>query len=322
MVEELPFVPSGAGNHVWLLLCKRNTNTVWLARQLARIAGVRSVDVGYAGLKDRHALTTQWFSVNLQGRKEPAWTAALEAIAVQILEIARHPRKLQRGTLKGNHFLLTLRQLQGDREAISARLMRIRAEGVPNYFGMQRFGREGRNLEQAGKWFAGGAPPRDRHLRGLLLSAARAFLFNKVLAERVRTHCWNRPLPGEVLVLNGSRGFFLAEVIDEELQARIRCFDCHPSGPLWGRGDLHAMETAKALEEQVLADSMAWREGLEHEGLRQERRSLRLVVSELEWSFPVPDSLQLRFFLPAGAYATTMLREIVEFQEPPVPPSP
>lgn len=317
VIEELPFTPSGEGEHVWLLLSKRNTNTIWLARQLAQIAGVRLVDVGYAGLKDRHALTTQWFSVNLQGRKEPDWTTALEARAVQVLKMTRHQRKLQRGALKGNYFLLILRQLQGEQSTLNARLKQIRVEGVPNYFGMQRFGREGQNLDRVQKWFAGGAPPKDRHLRGLLLSTARAFLFNKVLAERVRDKSWNWPLPGEVLMLNGSRSFFLAKALDEALQARVRCFDCHPSGPLWGQGELPTRESTQALEQQVLADFIVWREGLEREGLTQARRSLRLVVSGLEWSFSfsTPDSLQLRFRLPAGAYATTVLREMIDLPE-------
>jgi tRNA pseudouridine13 synthase len=315
VVEELPFTLSGEGDHAWLFLCKRNINTIGLARQLARIAGVRPVDVGYAGLKDRHALTTQWFSVNLSGKKEPDWAAELENGAIQVFKTIRHHRKLQRGALKGNRFLLTLRQFQGNRESASARLAQIKAEGVPNYFGYQRFGREGRNLEQVYHWFAGGRPPKDRYLRGLLLSTARAFLFNKVLAERVQAANWNQPLPGERLILQGSRGFFLAEIIDEALQARVRRLDCHPSGPLWGQGEPLTLGVTRAFEERVLADFILYREGLERAGLKQERRSLRLVVADLEWSFPTENSLQLQFYLPAGAYATTMLREVVKVQE-------
>ncbi|MGR6034397.1 MAG: tRNA pseudouridine(13) synthase TruD [Candidatus Nitrosoglobus sp.] len=315
VVEELPFTLSGEGEHVWLFLCKRDTNTIWLARQLARIAGVRPVDVGFAGLKDRHALTTQWFSVNLSGKKEPDWAAALANDRVQVFKTIRHYRKLQRGALKGNRFLLILRQFCGNPEAVSADLARLKTEGVPNYFGSQRFGREDQNLEKAHKWFTSGRPPKDRYLRGLLLSATRAFLFNQVLAERVRTATWNQPLAGDILILDGSRGFFLAETVDESLRARVRCFDCHPSGPLWGQGESLTVGIARALEEQVLAGSALWREGLEREGLKQERRSLRLVVADLEWSFPTKDSLRLQFYLPAGAYATTMLREVVKAGE-------
>lgn len=315
VVEELPFTLSGEGDHLWLYLRKRHTNTVWLARQLARIAGVRPVDVGYAGLKDRYALTSQWFSIKLSGRKEPDWVEALESEEVRVLTVARHHRKLRRGALQGNRFLLILRQFCGDPEAVSARLEQIKREGVPNYFGSQRFGREGQNLEQAYQWFTGGRPPKDRYLRGLLLSSARAFLFNKVLAERVRTANWNQPLPGEALILHGSRGFFLAETIDETLKARVQGLDCHPSGPLWGRGEPLTSGITRAFEERVLADSTLWRAGLEREGLKQERRSLRLIVTDLEWSFPTADSLRLQFYLPAGAYATTMLREVVAIQE-------
>jgi tRNA pseudouridine13 synthase len=315
VIEELPFTLSGEGDHVWLFLCKRGINTVWLARQLARIAGVRLVDVGYAGLKDRHALTTQWFSVNLSGKKEPTWAAELEREAVQVVKIVRHSRKLQRGALKGNRFLLTLRQFRGNHGTTSARLAQIKAEGVPNYFGPQRFGWKSQNLNQAYEWFAGGKPPNDRYLRGLLLSAARAFLFNKVLAERVQAANWNQPLSGEALILQGSRGFFLAETIDEALQARVQRLDCHPSGPLWGQGEPLTLDVVRTFEERVLADFVLYREGLEQAGLKQERRSLRLIVADLEWSFPTEDSLQLQFRLPAGAYATTMLREVVVTRE-------
>ncbi|HKK05157.1 MAG TPA: tRNA pseudouridine(13) synthase TruD [Gammaproteobacteria bacterium] len=311
VVDELPLVePSGAGEHVLLHVQKRNTNTDWLARRLARFAGVRPVDVGYAGLKDRQALTTQWFSVRLAGRPEPDW-AALELPDVSVLEHARHGRKLQRGALRGNRFTITLRSLAGDREAIEARLHAIAERGVPNYFGPQRFGHGAGNVEEAVAMLVEGRRVRDRHRRGLYLSAARAWLFNQVLAARVQAGTWDQALAGDVMILDGRRSHFSVDVPDETIAARLAQFDIHPSGPLWGAGERPVDAEALTIEDAALAGYAPWCDGLAKAGLKQERRALRLRVDDLTWTVPEPDTLQLSFALTAGAYATAVLREIV-----------
>lgn len=208
VVERMPITRSGSGEHAWLLLRKRGINTEQLAKQLARIAGVKRVDIGYAGLKDRHAVTTQWFSVRLPGRADPDWRAGLPA-EVEVLDTTRHTRKLHTGALQGNDFVITLRACQADRSALAQRLLAISRGGVPNYFGEQRFGFQGDNILRARALFAG-KQVRDAKLRGIYLSAARSFIFNEVLAERVRAGNWNRALAGEVYALNGSRSFFSA----------------------------------------------------------------------------------------------------------------
>ena len=300
----------GEGEHLLLHIRKRNRNTEEVARALARHAGVRARDVSYCGLKDRVAVTTQWFSVWLPGKADPDWSPLL-GDDLALLSQARTRRKLQRGGLRGNRFTLRLREVRGDRKALEERLARVVEQGVPNYFGEQRFGRDGGNLAGAAAMF-GGRRVKDRHRRGLFLSAARSFLFNEVLAARVRAANWHQALPGEALQLSGSRSFFIAEAIDDEIDARLASGDVLPSGPLWGRGELPSADAAQAVEETALTAYGDFREGLEKAGLKQERRALRLPVADLQWQWLAEGrDLQLVFSLPAGTYATAVLRELV-----------
>lgn len=308
--EVLGFEADGEGEHLLIHLRKRNRNTDQVARQLARHAGVRARDVSYCGLKDRVAVTTQWFSIWLPGKPDPDWSS-MQDDDVQILTQARHRKKLPRGALRANQFTLVLRDVQGERAALEAQLVAIKKQGVPNYFGEQRFGRGGSNLQAAQAMFAG-RKVKDRHLRGLYLSAARSFLFNEVLASRVQAANWTQVLPGEALMLSGSRSYFIANEIDDEIMRRHAEGDVLPSGPLWGRGELPSRLDAQALETTVLAAHADFCEGLERAGLKQERRALCLFVDDLHWQW-LPDGghLQIVFSLPAGCYATSVLRELV-----------
>lgn len=309
--EELGFSPDGDGEHVFLLVRKRNRNTDQIARLFARHAGVRARDVGYCGLKDRIAITTQWFSVWLPGKDGPDWSL-IEDEDLQVLEQSRHLRKLQRGALQANRFTVILRNIRGTQSNIEKRLELIKQQGVPNYFGEQRFGRGGGNISAAKTMFEG-KKIKDRHLRGLYLSAARSFLFNEVLAERVRRENWNKILPGEVVMLAGSRSYFVSDEVNEEINGRLEKDDIHPSGPLWGKGELISQDEAGKLEQVVLAPQFLFCEGLEKAGLKQERRALRLLIKDLRWIWLGEKEgldLQLNFSLPAGAYATAVLREV------------
>jgi tRNA pseudouridine13 synthase len=308
--EDLGFEPDGAGEHVFLRIRKRNANTDWVARQIARVAGVRSGDVSYAGMKDRNAVTTQWFSVQLPGRDMPDWTPLLSD-NLQVLSAQRNSRKLRRGALRGNRFSLVVRNLSAPSAELEQRLQCIARQGVPNYFGVQRFGQDAGNLDKAEAMFGGTLKVRDRHVRGLYLSAARSHLFNQVLSQRVAAGTWNRALPGEALMLEGTHSVFVADSIDATIEQRLSVFDIHPTGPLWGRGVSLARDQALAVEQAALAADELFRTGLEQAGLSQERRALRLPVTELQWGFPGNDSVQLSFRLPAGAYATSVLRELV-----------
>ncbi len=311
--EELGFEASGTGEHLLLQIRKRHTNTDWLARQIAAFAGVAPAAVSYAGLKDRHALTTQSFSLHLPGRDDPDWSA-LELEGVEVLQSQRHHRKLRRGALLGNRFVLTLREVQGDREAAEQRLQAIAEHGVPNYFGEQRFGRGGRNVARALAMFEGQRV--DRKTRGLLISAARSELFNAVLAARVTAGNWNRILAGELCCLQGSRSWFQASDDDPDLDARLRAGDIHPSGPMWGSGELESQSAVRELELAVAAQHPALCAGLASVRLDQERRALRLLPRHLSWSWPDQSTLSVSFELQAGSYATAVLRELTLWTSP------
>lgn len=309
--EILGFEADGQGEHFLLHIRKRNTNTDWLARQLARFVDVKPMDVSYAGLKDRNAVTTQWFSVRIPGLAEPDWQQ-FNTDDFQVIEAARHARKLRRGSLVGNRFRIVVRQLQGDSSELEKRLAVIKQHGVPNYFGEQRFGIDGNNLAMANLMFTEGKKIKNRQKRSLYLSAARSFLFNQVCSARVAAGNWNRAINGDALILSGTHSFFVAECLDDEIKQRIMDKDIMPSGPLWGRGELVTMDEARTLEEQLLRDYPGWCEGLEKQGLKQERRALPLYVNDLNWQLD-DEQLQLDFSLPAGSYATSVLREVVSY---------
>lgn len=283
--ETLGFEPSGEGEHVVLHIRKRGDNTAWVAKQIAELAGVKPMDVGYCGLKDRHAVTTQWFSVYLGKKPEADWQR-LNTESTHVLAVDRHSQKLRRGMHEANRFCITLRNVEGDKEALEQRLQQVEAQGVPNYFGEQRFGRDGGNLGQAHRILVEGLRMRDKQKRGLMLSAARSYLFNTVLAARVEASNWLTPLTGEVL--------------DNGLS----------TGPLWGRGRPLVAEDALALEQQALSEWQAWCDGMEHSGLSQERRKLVLRPQGLQWQWQ-GDDLVLRFALGTGDFATSVLRELI-----------
>lgn len=311
VVREIPIcAPDGSGEHVWLYIRKRNANTEWVARQIARFAGAAPRDVSFAGLKDRRAVTEQWFSVQLPGRADPDW-ARLEVEGVTVLQAARHSRKLRRGALRGNRFEIRVRGFGGDRALAEARLRALAARGVPNYFGTQRFGRDGGNLEAAARMLRGEGRRPARHERGLYLSAARSHLFNQVLAARVAAGTWDTLLDGDVLQLDGGRAWFVADAGDAELPRRLQGMEVHPTGPLWGRGDPATQGAARALELACLEPWREWCAGLERAGLEQDRRALRVRAAELSWSWADESELSLAFALPSGSYATALLRELV-----------
>ncbi len=311
IVEELPaFQATGEGEHLLLTVRKRGMNTAFCAERIARWAGIDVRDVSYAGLKDRHAVTTQRFSVRLPKKTAPD-TALLNDDECTVLDAAWHNRKLARGALDGNRFTLVLRELEGDLPALEAALQALKAHGVPNYFGEQRFGMEQANVGKALGMFEGRRV--DRAKRSIYLSAARSYLFNHVLAQRVSAGNWNTPLDGEVWMLDGSKSIFGPEPLDEAIAARCAALDIHPTGPLWGAGDLRSQGAVRELEAQLADWQPQLCKGLEKADLRQERRALRLLPKNLAWRLLDANTLELRFELPPGAYATAVLAELGEF---------
>jgi tRNA pseudouridine13 synthase len=314
VVERPAFTPSGSGEHLLIRARKRDANSDWVAGQLARWAQVPRSAVGYAGRKDRHAVAEQWFSVHLPGRVNPD-TDTFAATGVEILETARHHRKVQRGALRGNAFLITLRELECDPVTADTALESLAARGFPNYFGDQRFGRGAGNLLA---WLQpAGARRTKRHQQGLMLSAARSFLFNQVLASRVHDGTWERPLQGDVLALEGTHRWFTQETPpDQTLETRVAQLDVHPTGPLWGKATPPSSGAVRQLENAVVAPYEALCRPLEAAGLRQERRALRARARDLQWRWLEPRVLQLAFELPRGSFATALLANLWRIDEP------
>jgi tRNA pseudouridine13 synthase len=272
-------------------------------------------DIGLSGLKDRNAVTRQWFSVGLAGRQEPDWQALEAAGDVQVLATGRHQRKLRRGVHRANRFSLVLRDLQGDRALLEERLQRLQCDGAPNYFGEQRFGRDGSTLQQAERWISSGRKT-TRAKRSLYLSALRSYLFNTLLAARVKAAQWNTVLPGDVCMLQGSRSLFTCEQADAEIVDRAASGDIHPGLPLWGRGPSSAGGERARQQAEELAPHLEICEFLEAAGMEMGWRAARLLADDFCWQFCDDGSLQLDFALGAGSYATALLAELVQLQQP------
>jgi tRNA pseudouridine13 synthase len=310
-VDEVLDIPlAGEGEHLWLWVEKRELNTEEAAKRIARAAGVSIRMISYAGLKDRQALTRQWFSLHLPGKADPDLSGAEDA-TLTILKQVRHSRKLQRGAHAANGFTLRLTQLKADREALDLRLTQIVAQGIPNYFGLQRFGFEGGNVGHARHFADSKTLPEKRNVRSRVLSAARSYLFNRVLARRVAADTWNKALLGDLLAFTDSRSFFPAGEA-ECTDPRLAILDLHPTGPLWGAGHSTADGVAQDLEQQVAEEERDLVDWLAEAGMTHERRILRLPIGGLTWHYPEPDILQLEFVLPAGCFATVLVRELVD----------
>jgi tRNA pseudouridine13 synthase len=305
--EVLGFEPSGAGEHAFLFVEKIGANTEWVARRIAEKAGVAPMAVGYAGLKDRHAITRQSFSVQLAGRADPDWSS-LAIPGVRVLAASRHDRKLRRGSHKGNRFRIRVRDVEGVHERVESRIAVIRERGVPNYFGEQRFGREAGNVELAREMFKGKRVRRTE--AGLALSAARSLVFNAVLAQRVEDGSWDCGLDGEVWMLAGTHSIFGPEPWTVDLARRLAAFDIDPTGPLVGAGELRTTARAREIEERAIAPYRDIADGLAAAGLAQQRRALRLRVEGLLHEWEADGSLVVEFRLPAGSFATVVLREL------------
>lgn len=285
----LGFEPSGEGEHLFLHIKKRDQNTQWVAGLLSKLAGIKRNDVSFCGLKDRFAVTTQWFSLYMPGRELRA--EQLQHDDFEILSMTRHHKKLRRGMHSGNQFRLVLREFAvlEDRFAeIESRLQKIAVDGVPNYFGEQRFGHDCGNLHQAQELIERDQLKGNRRGTGMILSAARSWLYNLVLAERIRRDNWSAPME----------------------------YETQPCAPLWGRGRSAAGGDLQQLENGILADWQNWCYALEHAGLKQERRATVLMPDSLEWKRFGADQLELSFGLAAGGYATVVLREIAELFRP------
>ena len=307
--EHLDFTPEAHGEHLWLRLEKRNQTTLDVVKSLSRLCGVTPRDIGYSGMKDRIAVTRQWLSVHLPGREAPDDLAAsLAALGIKVLEQARHPRKLKRGVHRTNGFTLRVTGEAIQANDFEDRWQALCEQGVPNYFGPQRFGPEGRNLHRAEALLARGWRKRDDR-QGMLLSTARSFLFNELLSTRLADGTWNQPVAGDTLMLDGTQSVFGVDSVDESLISRAAELDVHPTGVLWGVGE-KASSDAAGYEAQLSQQHPALCAGLESSGVKRARRALRmrLTAPQLTWE---SDAVLLSFALPRGSFATAVIGELI-----------
>ncbi|RLA29233.1 MAG: tRNA pseudouridine(13) synthase TruD, partial [Gammaproteobacteria bacterium] len=297
--ESLAFELTGAGEHLYLLVRKTGQNTRWVAKQLARALDLPFRAVGFAGMKDRHAITEQWFSLYLPGREDPPLDLfAIEG--VEILEHRRHSGKLRIGALSGNRFQLVVRELSGDLDELEQRLTLLRDGSVPNYFGAQRFGRGGGNLDLFGDLEQ---PAKlGRESRSFALSALRSALFNNYLAQRIEEGYVLTPLPGEIVFCAAEQGYRHEPDVRGDGQL------LHTAGLLWGAGESRATDLAHDHEQAFFSQYPAATRLLANHDLRMMRRLLMIRAAELEWQLD-EQSLSVSFSLARGQYATAILRE-------------
>lgn len=311
--EVLGFEPEGQGEHLYLWIEKNGSNTVFVAQELARSAGIHPAAVAYSGLKDRHAVTRQWFSLHLPGKADPA-LADLNGTNWQVLKMARHPRKLKRGTHRSNHFTLRLRVDNADKNTgswLKERWQQVIQHGVPNYFGPQRFGRGGQNIAKALDWLMADPPikPPKRQEKGIYLSALRSALFNGWLAKIIANNLWHNPLEGSCFNLQGTRSYF-ADPTATDIKKRLASGDINLAGPLAGKGELQSSGLALKAEQAFCEAYLPYWQALEKQGLRLEYRPLRMLpqTTEFDWQAPW---LTLSFSLPSGCFATSLLSELL-----------
>lgn len=314
--EQLPFEPCGEGEHLFIHLRKTGANTLFVARELAKYFKIKEQLVSYAGLKDRFAVTEQWFGVHVPG-KQIYDLSDLTIEGVEVLNYKRHNKKLRIGALTGNHFEITLRKTT-EIDALKARWQAIVEHGVPNYFGEQRFGINGGNIDKALALFSG-TKVKDKKKRGMYLSAARSHIFNAIINERItptndKQASFDRVQSGDVAMLAGTQSVFKITDIDDDLLKRFIEKDIDLTAPMWGAGELMTQEQPLALEQEIAEQHDEFCQGLPRFGLKQERRRIRLSISKTAINSQ-DDNVTLSFFLPAGSYATTVLRELLQYQD-------
>ena len=308
--EQLGYDMSGDGEFVAVKVRKTDCNTLFVGEQLAKFAGISARNMSYAGLKDRKAVTEQWFSLQMPGQPTPDFSQ-FSLDGVEILEITRHQRKIRIGSLQGNHFEILLRNAE-ETDELKVRLDFLAKNGFPNYFTEQRFGRDGNNLTQALRWANGEIKVKDRNKRSFYLSAARSEVFNLIVAKRIELGLAQQVLNGDILQLNGSHSWFVADESEDltQLQQRLIQQDILLTAPLIGEEDKSAVD----FENEIFAQHQALFDLMRQERMKAARRPILMQPQQFQWQFE-PNGLRLKFYLPAGSYATALARELVNIAD-------
>ncbi len=310
VVEDLGFEPDGEGEHILVRILKSGCNTRFVADALAKFLKIHVREVSFAGQKDKHAVTEQWLCARVPGKEMPD-LSAFQLEGCKVLEYARHKRKLRLGALKGNAFTLVLREVS-HRDEVESRLQAINTGGVPNYFGAQRFGIGGSNLQGALRWAQSDAPVRDRNKRSFWLSAARSALFNQIVSERLKKTDFNQVVDGDALQLAGRGSWFVATQEElAELQRRVDEKDLMVTASLPGSGEWGTQRDALAFEQSAIAEECELQSLLLREKVEASRRAMLLYPQQLSWNWWDDVTVELRFWLPAGSFATSVVRELI-----------
>ena len=307
--EQLGYDMSGDGEFVAVKVRKTDCNTLFVGEQLAKFAGISARNMSYAGLKDRKAVTEQWFSLQMPGQPTPDFSQfSLEG--VEILEVTRHQRKIRIGSLQGNHFEILLRNAE-ETDELKVRLGFLAKNGFPNYFTEQRFGRDSNNLTQALRWANGEINVKDRNKRSFYLSATRSEIFNLIVAKRIELGLAQQVLNGDILQLNGSHSWFVVDESEDlaQLQQRLAQQDVLLTAPLIGEEEKSAVD----FENEIFAQHQALFALMRQERMKAARRAILMQPQHFQWQFE-PNGLRLQFALPAGSYATALIRELVNVE--------
>ena len=307
--EQLGYDMSGDGEFVAVKVRKTDCNTLFIGEQLAKFAGISARNMSYAGLKDRKAVTEQWFSLQMPGQPTPDFSQ-FSLDGVEILEVTRHQRKIRIGSLQSNHFEILLRNAE-ETDELKVRLDFLAKNGFPNYFTEQRFGRDGNNLTQALRWANGEIKVKDRNKRSFYLSAARSEMFNLIVSKRMELNLAQQILVGDVLQLNGSHSWFVVDESEDlaQLQQRLAQQDVLLTAPLIGEEE----KSAVGFEHEIFAQHQALFSLMRQERIKAARRPILMHPKHFQWQFE-PNGLRLQFALPAGSYATALIRELVNVE--------
>lgn len=322
--EELGFEPEGNGEHLYLFIEKQGVNTEFLARLIARHADIAVNKVTYSGVKDRHAVTRQWFCLHVLNKNLDG-AGLMQAIgeelspeeSIKLVKMVKHPRKLKVGVHKTNRFVLRIRNLAGNLDDLADRLALVALEGVPNYFGPQRFGINGNNLAQGSHWLAKEPSPKKRLTKteSFWLSAIRSWFFNQALSDQVASGLWGQVFIDDRVQLQGTQSSFKVDELNANLLRRLHQLDLHPQLPLANNGALadtsllraHSMEQSWKGDETLLAQ-------LNRLSLGREQRATRVIPENMVWEL-LNDQLIVQFSLPKGCFATSVLRELIDFTD-------
>lgn len=312
VVEELGFEPSGEGEHLFLQVEKSGLSTPELVARISRDYSIHPRHIGFSGMKDKNALTTQWLSLHLPGQKADPQVSVGDDY--RVLRALRNRSKLRRGSHKSNFFRVCIRAIDDLPAASREQLEAIASRGMANYFGAQRFGRRQDNVEQALARLAGSRLKRTR--RGMLLSALRSHLFNQVLSRRISLGHWAHPLEGDVFMLRGSHSIF-SEALDASLLQRYASMDIASTASLYGSGQSQLSGPALQLEQQVHSEHGEITSCLDNQAVKLQMRPLRVMVDDLQYELDAAEKcLLLELRLPAGSYLTSLLDHFISVTEP------